>query len=125
MKNTHHLHGKKILIVEDDALNSSLLEEILSEEKPTLYFTPNGSDAVLMALEKKPDLILMDIGLPDMSGYESVREILLHLPKARIIALTAFSSQTDREKALAVGCIEHVGKPINSQQLLSLINKYL
>lgn len=116
---------RKILIVEDDEFNLSLLEKILKKTGAQLMLAITGEEAMEKALGQNPDLILMDIGLPDISGYEVVKQILTNKPTLKIIAQTAYASSEDRTKCLESGCIDYISKPIRSQHLISLVNKYL
>lgn len=117
--------NKTVLIVEDDQYNLDLILEMLSDTGLELFYVTNGNDAIKLALERNPDVILMDIGLPDISGYEVTRQILLRNQNMKIIAQTAYASGEDRIKALNAGCVEHIAKPLRLDKLLSVIGKYL
>jgi two-component system sensor histidine kinase EvgS len=67
----------------------------------------------------------MDIGLPDMDGYEVTQQIRQHNPNIKIIAQTAYAAKEDAQKAIDAGCIDYISKPLNSDLLLSMINKHL
>ena len=87
----------------------------------------DGQTALTHAKQYHPDLILMDLSLPDMNGWEAV-QLLRQMPEFRdapIIAVTAHVSAADRERALAVGCTAHVGKPFNTRSLLQSIEQLL
>lgn len=120
-----HLNNKSVLIVEDDQYNLDLIIEMLSDIGVELIYVTNGTDAVKVALERNPDLILMDIGLPDISGYEATRQILLRNQKMKIIAQTAYASGEDKVKALNAGCVEHIAKPLRLEKLLAVVSQYL
>lgn len=124
-RNYKNLKGKKILVVEDDEYNLSFIQEILSAYELTLFYAKNASQAMDLSFANKPDIVLMDIGLPDMSGYEAIQKMLEKQKNLKIIAQTAFASGIDREKALESGCIEHLGKPISSEELLTTLNNLL
>jgi CheY-like chemotaxis protein len=81
--------------------------------------------AVDISITEDPDVVLMDIGLPDIDGYEATRQILRVKPTLKIIAQTAYASSDDKQKALKSGCIDYISKPLDSILLLSMINKYL
>ncbi len=117
--------NKTVLIVEDDSYNSMLLQEILSKQNLELVLAEDGGTAIKLSGEKEPDLVLMDIGLPDMTGYEAIRRILDINPMAKIIAQTAYAQESDKEKALEAGCIDYISKPIKPSQLIQLISRYL
>lgn len=118
---------KKILIVDDSEDMRLLLEQILEEEDYALRFAENGQQSMKLAIEFQPDLILMDMSLPGMSGWEVVpllraRPEFAHTP---IIAVTAHVSKEDQERALAVGCDAHLGKPFDIITVLETINRLL
>jgi CheY-like chemotaxis protein len=115
----------KILIVEDDETSEMLLTEIVRSYSKEIYKARTGTEAV-EACRKHPDLdmILMDIQLPEMSGYEATRQIRQHNKKVAIIAQTAYALYGDREKAIEAGCNDYVTKPIRKVQLSDLIQKY-
>ncbi len=114
---------KTILIVEDDFYNSEYLKEILSRAGLRIISTEFGNEAVKIASNQVIDLILMDIRLPDMSGYDAIQKIILLKPHLRIIAQTAYASFTEQQKALDAGCIDYISKPIARELLLSKINQ--
>ena len=120
-----HFHNKTVLVVEDDTYNNLLFNEILPETGLKVLYTENGQDAIDTAITHKPDLVLLDIGLPDISGYEVAYQILQKLPTIKIIAQTAYASETDKQMAINSGCVDHISKPIKVQELLAVINKWL
>ena len=107
------------------------MSAILAETNVSIEYTENGKTAVSMfnANPKKYDLIFMDINMPEMDGYEATRQIrALDLAKAKnipIIAMTANVFKEDIEKCLASGMNDHTGKPIDTDNLLEQLNKYL
>lgn len=117
--------GKKIMIVEDDSFNADYLIELLSEKGLQLLLAKTGQEAINKSIESSPDIILMDIGLPDITGYEAIHQILMKQPEIKIIAQTGYASSEDRNKALRIGCIDYISKPINEKKLLCLLAKYL
>jgi CheY-like chemotaxis protein len=117
--------NKRILVVEDDDYNVEFINEILAGLGLIIYNASTGKEAVELALEHNPDLILLDIGLPDISGYEVIQKILNQTPGMKIIAQTAYASDSDKYRALQVGCIDYISKPMKPQQLLSLVGKHL
>jgi signal transduction histidine kinase/CheY-like chemotaxis protein len=122
----YHFNNKIILVVvEDDPFNSALIKEILSVYDLKLLYAETGSEAIKKAGESSPDLVLMDIGLPDMFGFEATRQILNQKPGTKIIAQTAYATPEDKDDALNSGCIDFISKPLKAQKLLSLINNYL
>lgn len=117
----------KILVVEDDDMIQEILVERLLLRDFEVVAASNGEDALLMAQQEQPDLILMDVSLPILDGLETTRRLRLtdstrHIP---VIALTAHAMKEDRDKSLAAGCDEFETKPINFSQLLAKINMLL
>lgn len=117
---------KYILIVEDEKFNSIYLNAALSRTKINLLWAKNGEEAIEQVKNaKKIDLILMDIRLPVMDGYEATKAIKLINRNIPIIAQTAYALEGDREKILNVGCDDYLSKPILINDLLSTIGKYI
>ena len=117
---------KKILIVEDVELNVDLLVQLL-EDDYALVIAGNGASGIEKAARDRPDLILMDMSLPVMDGWEATRRIradcaLKHIP---IIALTAHAMQGDEERALGCGCHDYLSKPIDEDILFEKIRRLL
>ena len=113
----------KILYVEDNDDNVYMLKNRLTRAGFTVVIAPDGTQGVAMAGTEKPDLILMDITLPDIDGGEATRRIKAdattrHIP---VIALTANAMAGDREKALAAGCDDFDTKPVDLPRLLAKI----
>jgi PAS domain S-box-containing protein len=123
----HHdnLSGMTILIVEDDLYNTEYLTEILLKSGIHALHVENGKAAVRIATEKSMDLILMDIRLPDIDGYEATRQIRKLKTDLKIIAQTAYASHDEREKALDAGCNDYISKPTKKEVLLNMLNKHL
>lgn len=119
------IQSPTILVVEDDVFNTSLIKEILSEAKLNAIYTQKGIEAIEIAKTSKIDLILMDIRLPDITGYEAVQQILLFKPEMKIIAQTAYATPSDKQKAMDSGCIGYISKPLKEKLLLELIKKHL
>jgi hypothetical protein len=115
----------EILIVEDDEASYLFLKEILRGLTSEILHAKSGREAIDIAIKRKGiNIILMDLGLPDINGYQATEEILSHRTNVSIIAQTAFTSIYEREKALKSGCIGYITKPINISKLLSVINKH-
>ena len=125
---TSGLKGKKILLVDDDVRNVFALSSILETSGMEVIFAENGIES-LELLQKNPDidLVLMDIMMPVMDGYEAIKRIR-EIPKFEnlpIIALTAKAMKEDREKCMEVGASDYITKPIDPDQLISLIKVWL
>ena len=120
--------GKKVLIVDDDARNVLALSAVLDQHRLEVMLAEDGKTA-LEILQTTPDIdfVLMDIMMPNMDGYETTRR-LRRLPQLKdlpVIALTAKAMKGDREKCLEAGCSDYIAKPVNSDQLLSLLRVWL
>jgi CheY-like chemotaxis protein len=115
---------KTILIVEDIDLNVDLLTQIL-EEQYQLLVAKDGQQGVEMALAQAPDLVLMDISLPVLDGYEATRRIRQTLPTLPIIGLSAHAMHGDDETARAAGCSDYLTKPVDEDLLLQKLKEYL
>ncbi len=119
--------GAKVLYIEDNPGNRTLVQRILLVEDYDVFEAEDGPTGIEIALREKPDLILMDMNLPDIDGYELTRRIraipeLAHVP---IIAMTANVMQGDREKTLAAGCSGYIPKPIDVDELPNQVARFL
>lgn len=117
---------KPILVVEDDKVSFMLIKELLRPLNVEIHHVTDGRDAVNF-VKMNPDvcLILMDIKLPFMDGYEATKAIRQINSKIPIIAQTAYAMLGDREKAIAAGCVDYIDKPLESKRLLELVSTYL
>ena len=115
---------KTILIVEDAELNVDLLTQLL-EDDYKLLIANDGAQGVAMAEQNNPDLILMDISLPIMDGYEATRKIRERLQSTPIIGLSAHAMSGDAERAREAGCNDYMTKPLNEDLLLRKLKEFL
>ena len=115
---------KTILIVEDIDLNIDLLTQILEEEYNILV-AKDGAQGVALTEQNWPDLVLMDISLPVMDGYEATSKIRKKFQSLPIIGLSAHAMQGDDEKARAAGCNDYLTKPVDEELLLRKLQEYL
>lgn len=115
---------KTILIVEDVELNVDLLVQLL-EDDYHLLVARDGAQGVAMTGQHNPDLVLMDISLPVMDGYEATRTIRKTHPLLPVIGISAHAMQGDTEKALAAGCTDYLTKPVDEDLLFQMLGKYL
>lgn len=120
-----YFEDKTVLIVEDDIYNAEYLKEILLPKGFKIIHAHCGKDAVEISLREPVDIVLMDIRLPDIDGYEATRQIKLQKPHLKIIAQTAYAMPEEKQKALKSGCTDYLSKPIKPSILMSLINIYL
>ena len=117
---------KKILVVEDVDVNRDLVVQLLEDEYEVIEAV-NGEEAVALAGKEHPDLILMDLSLPVMDGWEATRQIKAQdaLKSVPIIALTAHAMKGDEEKAKEAGCDDYLPKPIDEDDLFAKMAKFL
>ena len=120
------LQNLKVLITEDDPGADLLLCYFLDRTAGEILHARTGNEAVALCL-KHPDidLVLMDIRIPEMDGYEAVRQIRKFNKTVVIIAQTAFALAGEKEKSLESGCNDYISKPIREEVLLSMIDKHL
>jgi CheY-like chemotaxis protein len=118
---------KKVLVVEDNEQNRYLIEYMLEKRGYTVVIALSGAEAIAMAVREKPDLILMDIQLPDLDGLEVTRRIRESeaYGKIPIVAVTSFAMAGDRKRAIEAGCTGYIEKPINPKTFLDEIGKYV
>lgn len=118
---------KKILIVEDDEKNLYLARFILEEEGYEVIEARDGLEALDKVSKETPDLILMDMQLPKLDGYEATRRIKAdeRLAKIPVIALTAYAMKGDREKTLEAGCSGYIEKPIDPETIIAQIKQVI
>ena len=119
--------SKRILIIDDQEDLRGVLRDLLSGSGYAVVEAADGRDGVAKAKSERPDLILMDIQLPLVDGYEATRQIKADptLAKTPIIAVSSFAMKGDEEKARAAGCDHYVTKPYSPVQLLRIIRGFL
>ena len=118
---------KRVLLVEDNEANIHLVSFILKKHGCEVIEARNGTEGVELAIQEKPDLIIMDIQLPDIDGLEATRWIRASKADGTIpiIALTSYAMTGDRERALEAGCTGYIAKPIDVETFIAEIGKYL
>ncbi len=119
--------SKRILVVEDHEENRRIVRDLLTASGYEMIEALTGEDGVRLAESERPDLILMDIQLPGIDGYETTRRIkgnpaLRHIP---IIAVTSYALSGDDQKAFQSGCDAYVAKPFSPRELLAKIRQYV
>jgi two-component system cell cycle response regulator DivK len=119
--------GQTILHVEDNALNRKIVRDLLRCTSYRLIEAPDGETGVQMALEQRPDLILMDVQLPKISGFEAMRRLRADPATADtpIIAITSFALSGDEQRAKEAGASTYLAKPYSPFTLLDMIRKLL
>jgi two-component system cell cycle response regulator DivK len=119
--------SKCILVVEDQEDNRQILRDLLGSAGYDLTEAEDGEQAIAAVARRRPDLILMDIQLPVMDGYEATRRIRTNpdLNSVPIIAVTSYALTGDEDKARAVGCDGYVSKPYSPRDLLAKVRTYL
>jgi len=117
----------KILLVEDNELNRDMLSRRLIKKGFTVLSAVNGKEGIDKSITEKPDIILMDLSLPIINGWDATKQIKANEATSSIpiIALTAHAMAEDRKKALDAGCDEYDTKPIEFEGLLEKINKLI
>jgi two-component system cell cycle response regulator DivK len=119
--------SKTILVVEDQEDNRQILRDLLANAGFRMIEAHDGEQALIVARSERPDLILMDIQLPLVDGYQATRNIrhdpgLMHVP---IIAVTSYALSGDEQKAREAGCDAYVAKPYSTRHLLAKIGQFL
>ena len=121
------LEGRKALVVDDDIRNVYALATVLEDHGMTVVSANSGIDALSMMSTQNLDIVLMDIMMPEMDGISTMREAR-KLPSSRdlpIIAVTAKAMKGDRERCIEAGAWDYLSKPVDSQQLLSVLRSWL
>jgi CheY-like chemotaxis protein len=118
---------KTILVVEDSALNRKLVQTLLRSQGYRLLIAVDGQEAIEIATREQPDLILMDMQLPKVSGYDATQTLKAQPETASIpiVALTAHAMAEEREHALSIGCDGYITKPIDTRAFPEQVKEYL
>ncbi len=118
---------KRILIVEDNDLNLKLFRDLLTAHGYETIETKEGMEAIRLTRDERPDLILMDIQLPEISGLDVTRRLKADsdISGIPIIAVTAFAMKDDEERILAAGCEAYISKPISIVPFLNTVRRFL
>jgi two-component system, cell cycle response regulator DivK len=121
------MSARTILYVEDNAMNRQIVRDLLKRTSYQLIEAHDGEAGIALALEKRPDLILMDIQLPKISGLEATRRLRAEAATAKtpIIAITSFALSGDEQKATEAGATAYLAKPYSPRDLLGLIRRVL
>lgn len=118
---------KKVLLIEDNEANLYLIRFMLEKNNLNVIVAREGLKGVELALEEQPDLVIMDVQLPDINGLEATRKIRQddRGKNLKIVALTSYAMTGDKEKALRAGCTGYMEKPINPETFVPELKKYL
>jgi PAS domain S-box-containing protein len=119
------LSNMSVLVVEDDTYNAQYINAILKNLAINTTTVTNGADAVETSKLNHFDIVLMDIRLPDITGYEAAKQILKFKPHTKIIAQTAYAANEERQVALNAGCVDYLSKPTTQAQLIEILRKHL
>lgn len=119
--------GKTVLVVEDNELNMKLFHDLLEAHGYDILQTKDGMEALKIARDERPDLILMDIQLPEVSGLEVTKWIKEddNLKEIPVVAVTAFAMKGDEEKIREGGCEAYIAKPISVANFLETVQRFL
>jgi CheY-like chemotaxis protein len=116
----------RILIAEDEKYNFTLLKYIFEKEGQEIIWARNGEEALNLVMEEGAfDLILMDIKMPVMDGFETTRRIRSSGSKIPVIAVTAYAMHDDREKCFEAGCNDVITKPLHREDILNMVRKWI
>ncbi len=118
---------KTILVVEDNELNMKLVRDLLKIGKYNVLEATDAESGIQLARDQRPNLVLMDIQLPDMNGLCAAK-IIKEDPSLKdipIVALTSYAMQGDREKAIEAGCAGYIAKPIDTRTFLETVSKFV
>ncbi len=122
------LYGLTILVAEDIEINRVIIEDLLEHEGASVILAENGGEAIELLQKsnfEKIDVVLMDVQMPVMDGYEATRQIRMLRKELPVIGVTAHAMKEERVKCLAVGMVGHVTKPIDADELISVISRYV
>ena len=112
---------RKVLIIDDDEFTLTMTQQLLQEEGYDIYSTADGPQGIAIFKQRRPDVVLLDIGLPSMNGLEVLRRIRSIDDSAKVIIITGHASDESAEVALLYGALEYIRKPVEPQSLLQLL----
>ncbi len=116
---------KEVLVIEDNLVNSYMIESILNRKGYTVIQTTSAGRGIELAAKEMPELIIIDIHIADIDGLEAVRKINLLVPQIPLIALTSHAMTNERDRALGAGCTACIEKPIDSDTFAEQLECYL
>jgi len=115
----------KILLIDDEPKLLDLMKDVLEEEKYHVFCASSGSDGILLNEQKNPDLILLDLRMPEMDGIETLRNIRKNDDKVRVVILTGYGCPDTIRDAADLNVSEYLSKPFENEDLVSIISKSL
>ncbi len=119
------MNTKDILIIDDAENNLMLLQDLLTEFNYNIRLARNGEDAIKLVKEKTPDLLLIDIMMPGMDGFELFEKVKKDKPGVKAIFITAKSDTKDRDKAFEMGAVDFITKPVNILKVMDKVKDTL
>jgi len=119
---TYNWKSKRILVAEDEALNWMFIKEMLSKSGAEVIRARDGLEAVSLAMELQPHVIMMDIKMPGMNGIEATRQIRSFDPEVPVIAQTAYVMAEEKEESMKAGCNHFVTKPLDRTEIMEIID---
>ena len=121
----HNTHSSLVLLVDDSCVNNVLMQTVLEDKGYTILAVSNGKDALKILRQKLPDLIILDIMMPEMNGFSVLESIKNYerTSKIPVIMLTARNNQKDQEKAISLGAADYVIKPIDIDDVVARVNQ--
>lgn len=123
---TEKISNKRIFVVDDDMPSFQLIEEIFASYKVTLEYFGSGKEFLqTISKDNLPDLIIMDIQLPDDDGLELTQEVKKIDPSVPVIAYTSYAMAGDRERCIQAGCSAYISKPINLDAFLDTVSRHI
>ncbi len=126
LKSQFNWHKKTILVVEDEEINFYYIRETLSDTGANFIYADNGLSALKQFQENTNiDLVLMDVKMPIISGYETTKKMKKIRPEVPVIAQTAYSLSGEKRKSMEAGCDDYLSKPISPDELLETVAQYL
>jgi CheY-like chemotaxis protein len=119
------MESMTLIVAEDEDYNYELIHVLLLKKTKKIIRAKNGSEVIEILKKQKPDLILMDLKMPVMSGYEATRAVKNIYPELPVIALTAYTQPEEERHAMEAGCNAFISKPISKKELMETIRRFI
>ncbi len=119
--------SKKILVIEDNPMNRQLIDDILTYHKFTVITVDNGKSGIAMIREEKPDLILLDLQMPEMNGFQTLQRIRddPRIQGMKVIAVTSYAMAGDKKQVFAAGFDGYISKPLDTKEFPMIVKKMI